>query len=91
MWGWLGRLLAVLLGLTVQPDLMIRPDFKTREKGKQAVAVWVVGHTVWYLLSARPVVAAKFKDYILTEKEKVFRCVFRWPAFLSENLAKYVK
>ena len=77
IWAWLQRRRrrAALLGVPVQPEVNLRPDFLVPYKVLQAAAVWVI---VAYLLGAKHPVAAEFKREITEAKNTVLANPSQW-------------
>jgi hypothetical protein len=65
---------------------MLRPDFKTNCRARQAAAVWATGHTVALLSTPDHPVASDFRAYIITARDNVLADPGKWPADLTPAL-----
>ena len=91
IWGWLQRLLKQLLGRDVEPDCLLRPDFRAGTRRQQAAAVWATGTMVAYLVGAEQAIAYKFIAHIKALKQNILESKKRWPGALVEGLTMFVK
>ena len=86
VWRWLRRWLAKLTGSAPEPGWLLRPEFSAPTAARQAVALWLAGHWVAYLLGGGAANLSEVIAHLRAEKDKVLRTSRRWPEALTQAL-----